>query len=302
MTLHKRPISQILPTSQLYRNDSMFYSYPYGESNASILDMKQLKMLRIYEDLCTVTTNQKLRDFFWFNRLHVYHLFNKEQIQEGVWSNDGIHAIISSNMSILVGNCDVSIRISYDHTQCDIRKNDDASDITISDIVNGVIPSLKLIMHLCGIDSTEEKESFQKMNNNDNTTDDDDILEDAVGERIGRGKRRSYRDIGTILKPYLENVNSLKILSEPNYRIWNALHDLNRQSTVQVSGAKVSFDRGAEVRQIKITTDEWILYLPAIDSGRYKPYNAFSMLDVNNENDLKAVAQAVDALYKLTTV
>lgn len=127
------------------------YQWDVKDLRNNILDFKQLKLLNIYKDLCKVTSNQRLRDFFWFNHLKVYRLIDKERLQDGVWSDDGIHAVVISNCNILVGNRDVSIRISERHSQCDIFKNDDASDITIDDIKNGIIPSLKLIMYLCNL-------------------------------------------------------------------------------------------------------------------------------------------------------
>lgn len=291
------------PGHQPYSNNAMFYSSAIGESNASILDMKQLKLLRIYEDLCTVTTNQRLRDFFWFNRPHIYQLIDKLRVQEGVWSNDGIHATVSSNMSILVGSREVSIRISYDHAQCDIRKNDDASDITIDDIKNGIIPSLKLIMHLCGLEYEDDYVPDVDLQTQDYSDYESATTVTTMAkkpERVGRGPRLTYCDIKAILMPYIKDINSLDILSTNNLDLWFAICKNQRLHELDGSDIQVVVDRTESCPVIYLSNSIWSTKLICIDSGTKRPYYNFCMIDANNTDDVKAIAAILDMLYLLT--
>lgn len=285
------------PGHQAYSNNTMFHSYADSESPASVLDMKQLKALRVYQKLCTITTNQRLRDFFWFNRPHIYQLIDKMRVQEGVWSEDGIHATVSSNMSILVGNRNVSIRISYDHNYCDIIKTDKTSDITIDDIKDGIIPSLTLIMDLCGLAYEEDHESKVELENQDGDIDVSD--EDRKPERIGRGARLSYRNIKAILAPYVKDKNSLDILSTNNLDIWFAICRNQRLQDFHDDEVHVDIGRTELAPVIYVSTAIWSITLTCIDSGNKRPYYKFCMIDEQNIDDVKAIAATLDALYSL---
>lgn len=118
--------------------------------------------------------------------------------------------------------------------------------------------------------------------------------------RVGRGANQSKHDMVKLLKSYVSSEYDLVSLRTRNDIIWERLKavDLSKLTDTDARIYRSGLN-AIDIPTYKIVTSRWYITLTPISSNVNVLFNKFRKMEVDNVDDLRAIAQVVRTITKI---